>query len=83
MPKAKEKDSQGKLVYLAEFIGEDNCWEWWDIYDSEKWTLLEVFDAFLSDFLGEAPLLTMDSLKREGNYWIHKEHDFRVWEVYI
>jgi len=83
MPKTKEKQ-EGHLVYLAEHIGEDDCWEWWDLYDSQKWTVFDVFESFISDFLGEAPPMFHEELVREGAIWTYpKLKNFRVWEVTI
>lgn len=72
-------------IYLLEHIGEDNNWEWWDAYDTNKHTLLEIFNAYLADMLGEdIQVRSEHELKKEGdNCWYYKEHDVRVWEINI
>lgn len=83
MPKHNDKTKR-HLIYLAEHIGEDNNWEWWDVYDSEKWTIYDVFDAFISDFQGESPPGATEKIKREGQIWTHADYDYyRVWEAWI
>ncbi len=71
------------FVYLAEFIGEDNNWEWYDVYDPNKHNLIGIFESYLSDFLGEPVTIEEGDLKVEGGFTIHKEYDFRVWKVNI
>lgn len=85
MPKHKEKSAEeNHLIYLAEFIGEDDSWEWWNVYDSDKWTIHDVFRAFIEDFQGEAEPNLHENIKRSGQIWEHNRHrEFRVWEVMI
>ena len=71
------------FVYLAEFIGEDNNWEWYAVYDPNKHNLIDIFETYLSDYLGEDVKIKEGDLKVEGQYTIHKDQNFRVWKVDI
>lgn len=83
MPKTKKANTKTQAVYLAEFISDTNCWEWWDIYDPRKHSLISIFEAYLADYLGEEISVEMSDLKVEGLCYTHREHDFRVWKLQI
>jgi hypothetical protein len=85
MPKFKEKsEEENHLIYLAEHINGEGNWEWWDVYDSEKWTIQDVFRAFIEDFQGEAEPNLHEGIKQSGQIWEHSSYpNYRVWVITI
>jgi hypothetical protein len=84
MPKDEKRIK--KLIYLAEKIKENGDWHWCGLYDPDDYTIYDVFKELVDDELGMSPLITKESLKRDGPiyYWeIEEAKNLRVWEAFL